>query len=132
MFVVTSITSGMELRVKMFNLIDKWMSLFPDKKKEETIQLINAPRTGLSRRGFIGGVVAGVIGITTGIIEPPRTILVPGIELPGSFDTPYPMSMNDALARAYLRPLSTPLYDTEVFDFKDIPTSLTFFQSPIA
>ena len=44
----------------------------------------------------------------------------------------YPVTVNQPLDRAYLRPLQEPLYDTEVLDFTSPATTLTYFQRPVS
>lgn len=109
----------------MFNLIDKWLKKNPATENET---LIDAPRAGLSRRGFITGLVGGFVGISTGIIQPSKKIVVAAIGMPNQ----YLLAINTPLDRAYLRPLQMPLYNTEMTDWENMPASLvTYFQRPI-
>lgn len=95
----------------MFNSIDKWLSKFSPADRERSEQLIAAPREGLSRRGFLNGLTGGFIGISTGIIQPSRKILVAMPKaIPGRVVQNY-FKFN--IAKALLRPLAQPLYDTE-------------------
>lgn len=95
----------------MFNSIEKWLSKFSPADRERSAQLIAAPREGLSRRGFLNGLTGGFIGISTGIIQPSRKILVAMPEAIPRLAVQNYFKFN--IAKSILGPLARPLYDTE-------------------
>ncbi len=100
----------------MFKLIDRWLSKDAS-KADENIALINAPRTSMSRRGFITGLVGGVIGISTGIILPSKKIVIAAIQIPNNIDIPNMHIQNYYkfnLARSAWKCVSAPIQERGV------------------
>ncbi len=109
----------------MFNLIDRWL-----KKNPNDERLITAPRAGLSRRGFLRGLTAGLIGVSTGIVVPSQKIVVPGnclamLDYPREFSIlGFTISFDSMIGLK----LQQPLYDTEKIDFARIAKEPMYFQ----
>lgn len=109
----------------MFHLIDKWLKTLKPEDMQPALGKITASRS-MSRRGFIAGLTAGLIGVSTGIITPSRKLLVaaPNYYISDLYKL--------TIAVAYLRPIQEPLYDAEAFDFTaGDKTVLEFFQRPV-